>query len=73
MKRKIKINFKDKGYKDGDIISIDCNDGGVPKDIFWRRRFKEAERNNCVEWVDTKVPKSGTSGKSSKSKSSKEE
>lgn len=58
MKRKLKINFKNGPYYDGDIISIDCNDGGIPKDLFWRRRLKDAERSNCVEWVDKPTIKS---------------
>lgn len=52
VKRKLKINFKDAGYNDGDVISILCYQDGTPKDLYWRRRVKDAKRNNCVEFVD---------------------
>jgi hypothetical protein len=51
MKKKLKLNVGFRGHVAGSIIDIDINDEGVPSDGFWRRRIKDAEVDNCVEFV----------------------
>jgi hypothetical protein len=44
MKTKIKLNVDFKGFKAGQIISVDFD-----KDIFWRKRLKDSKIDNCIE------------------------
>ena len=54
LNRKIKV-LKDLGeYKPGDVVTVDVHLDGQPKSIFWRRRFKDAFIDNCVEFVEQK-------------------
>lgn len=54
---KIKLNKALRGNSKGSIIGIEVYDETsdydeyIPKDIYWRRRFKDAEIDNCVEFV----------------------
>lgn len=47
----IKINGTIPGHYKDQIISIATDDKGTPLDEFWRRRLKDAERDNCCEIV----------------------
>lgn len=49
---KVKLNANLRGYKKGQSINIQVDGAGVPLDAYWRRRFKDAERDRCIElWV----------------------
>ncbi len=48
------------GHRAGDIVSVETDSNGVPIQKFWRRRFQDAKRDNCIEKVEpvpTKAPK----------------
>lgn len=47
----IKINMFLPGYITGDIIKVedDGADPPQPKDLYWVRRLKDAEIDNCCE------------------------
>ncbi len=50
--RKLKINITlTKKYKAGDVVNIRCDVNDMPEDAYWRRRLKDSEIDNCVEWV----------------------
>lgn len=53
---KIKINHGIAGRREGDIINVESKDG-VPRDNFWRRRLRDAKRDNCCEVVKSSPPK----------------
>ena len=35
-------------HKPGDIVTVETVAPGVPKDIYWRRRLKDAAIDGCV-------------------------
>jgi hypothetical protein len=45
---KIKLNAGLKGYKKGEIIQVEAKKG-YPKDVYWKRRFRDSKIDNCVE------------------------
>jgi len=48
-KVKIKLNTDLLTYKKGSVITLDCDDNGVPYDNFWFRRMKDSDIDNCIE------------------------
>lgn len=73
MKRKLKLNAPLLNYKEGSIVTIDCDKGGTPLDIFWRRRVKDSKIDNCVQWVgEPHVGRPGVSKSDKSEKGSKE-
>ena len=61
-KVKIKINKPLKNYKVGDIINIEVDANSIPTDIYWRRRLKDAEIDNCIEFFKESKPKKKSRG-----------
>ncbi len=57
MKCRIKINKSLRGFVPGQTTLIEVNEDGIPLDSFWRKRFKDAERDNCLEIVQDEKPK----------------
>jgi hypothetical protein len=52
-------------HKNGDIVTLPTVAKGVPKDLYWRRRIKDAEIDGCVKIVeDAPAPKKRKSEKS---------
>ena len=51
---KLKLNANLMGFKAGQIVEIDDRDG-QPKDLYWRKRLRDAKSDNCVELVSSKV------------------
>lgn len=47
---KIKLNFDLNGHKKGSVLKIKSKDC-VPIDIYWRKRLKESESDNCIEVI----------------------
>lgn len=60
---KIKLNRDMDGKKKGDVIVVPSRDG-VMTELFWRRRLKDSETDNCITIMDVKKTK--YSSKSSK-------
>lgn len=50
--RKLKVNFDTANQKKGDIVKVRCDDNGQPLSSYWRKMLKNAETDNCVEWVE---------------------
>lgn len=55
------------GYKAGQVLLVKVDNHGKPLEKFWRRRFKDAETDYCLE-VGKIVPKESSKPKHSKSK-----
>ena len=55
MIRVLKINKDVGGHKAGSTFKVQCNDNGIPLDVFWRRRLKDSAVDNCVEWTEEKM------------------
>lgn len=63
MKRKLKINIANRNHKEGEIINVRVDKKGTPLSSYWRRRLRDADMDNCVEWVPEKKPMKQTSTK----------
>ena len=50
-KIRVKILVDIPGYKKGQIVTIETDKDGTPLERFWRRRFKDAKTDNCLEIV----------------------
>lgn len=61
----IKINGIIPGYHKDQIVSIAVDNAETPYDELWRRRLKDAKRDNCCEIVRSK-PKTITRSKTTK-------
>ena len=46
------------GHSKGDVVSVQVDSRGVPLERFWRRRFKDAEIDNCLVVVKSEKPRS---------------
>lgn len=46
-----------KGYSEGQVLTLPCDEKGTVKDRFWRRRLKDAKRDGCCEIVTATKPK----------------
>lgn len=55
MIKTIKVN-KDIGrHAIGAEVKVECDKKGVPLDVFWRRRLRDATTDNCVEFKMNKA------------------
>lgn len=36
-------------HKNGDVVKLDTVAPGVPKDIYWRRRIRDAKTDGCIK------------------------
>lgn len=50
MIKQLIINKDLENHKKGDIVAIECDNGGTPLDHAWRRRLKDSVLDGCVEW-----------------------
>jgi hypothetical protein len=64
--KKLKINKPLGKYKAGAVVKVRCTDDGIPEDVYWRRRLKDSNIDQCVEWVKNK-PATKNSNKGEKS------
>lgn len=48
---KIKLNRIMGTLRKGLIVNVESDKNGNPIDVFWRRRLKDAEIDNCCEIV----------------------
>ena len=53
---KIKLNVDLGGFVAGQEIKLDAING-IPKDLFWRARIKDADRDNCIKILKSKSKK----------------
>ena len=55
-KAKLKINtdFPSRNLKKGSVIELLVDSNNIPLDLYWRRRLKDSEIDNCVEIVGNK-------------------
>lgn len=37
------------GFNIGDVVRVEFTAEGIPCKAFWRARFKDAEKDNCIE------------------------
>lgn len=54
MKKQFKLNAKLKNIDAGKIVILDCDDEGIPEDLYWFRRFKDSVRDNCMIAIEDK-------------------
>lgn len=47
-----KLNANLHGFRAGMIISTPACSAGIPLDQKWRKRFAEAEKDNCIKIID---------------------
>ena len=60
-KKTIRLNAPLRSYAAGTELRIEVDEHGTPLDRYWRDRFKDAKKDNCVEFVSMKsAPKSST-------------
>ena len=59
IKVKIKILLDIPGYTAGQVVTIGIDSYGTPLEKSWRRRFKDAKTDNCLEIIQppAKTPK----------------
>ncbi len=61
-KIQVKLNADMLKHKAGAIVDFEVDDNGLPtgqgkEAVYWRRRFKEAKQNNCLEIIVVKTEK----------------
>lgn len=54
---KIRVLFPHPEYAMGQIIEVPEIEPGVPADLYWRRRIRDAATDQCVEIVQDEAPK----------------
>lgn len=54
---KVKVNKPFKNYKKNQIIEVMMNDKGIPINLYMRKRFQDAEIDQCVEVVKDIIEK----------------
>jgi len=53
-KIKIKLNADLSTHKAGVELDIKTDENGIPLEKYWRRRFRDAKIDNCIEIKKTK-------------------
>jgi len=60
-KIKIKVLKNIPGYAAGVTVKVDADESGTPYSVSWRRRLRDAKKDNCVEiQKESKTSKSKT-------------
>lgn len=49
--KKIKINKPLKNFSSGNIVIIKTDSSGQPIEKYWRKRFQDAKKDNCLEEI----------------------
>ena len=44
------------GYQPGHTVVVAADSEGTPLDLFWRRRLRDAKRDNCCEVLNSAAP-----------------
>jgi hypothetical protein len=50
-KVKFRINVPFKNYKAGDVVTVDCDEDGMPLQQSWYRRYLDSPVDNCISPV----------------------
>ena len=50
---KLKLNRNLALHEAGDIVDVEAVDG-IPVNIYWRKRLKDSQFDNCVEIIEEK-------------------
>jgi hypothetical protein len=53
--KKILVNSNLGRFKKGEVVTIEVDQDGIPKDHFWRNRLNDAAIDNCVSIVEEKT------------------
>ena len=53
-----RLNTPIDGHKEGQLVRILTDGRGTAVSMFWRRRIKDAEMDNCLK-ILKKIPKKG--------------
>ena len=53
---KIKIKKKMTHYDVDQVVNVASDPNGVPLDLFWRRRLRDAKIDGCCEVVNDALP-----------------
>ena len=53
----IKIKKAVRGYPVDATVRVRVDKDGIPVDVYWRRRLKDAESDNCIEVMKAEKPK----------------
>jgi hypothetical protein len=51
MKVKVKLKQPILGLKPGTEVEVMCDAAGVPTEYFWRNRFQDSLKDNCLEII----------------------
>ena len=51
MKKEFILNVALRGFKKGKILSLECNEEGIPIDSYWYRRFRDSKVDACISQV----------------------
>ena len=46
---KLQLNMPLNGLKAGETVQVELDADGVIKDKYWRRRFNDSKKDNCVQ------------------------
>ena len=66
---KIKVNLPIRGFVVGQEVRVEVDREGIPLDVTWRRRLRDARIDNCCEVVEARsAKKPARSATESKSK-----
>ncbi len=53
--KQLKLNVPLAGILKGQVIKVKVDKAGTPIERYWRDRLKDAEIDNCVNFVDRKT------------------
>ncbi len=59
-KKMLLLNAPLRGYPKDTKLPIEVDKTDKPSEMYWRDRLKDAEIDNCVEWVTKKKPAKST-------------
>lgn len=55
MKKVIVINKAFGPYRVGQEVKVECDANGVPTELVWRRRLRDAKTDNCIKMNKIKI------------------
>jgi hypothetical protein len=56
---RINVDGLAKGLKKGDTVIVNVDEHGTPFDIFWFKRFRDSDRDNCITILKKEIKKAG--------------
>lgn len=55
----VRLNTDLRGMKSGTVLKVKVDKEGTPMERYWRDRFRDAGRDNCVETMNKKATEKG--------------